>query len=167
VGAITRPWTEEEVAALRRMVAEGKSAGMIGRELGRARNAVIGRIHRLKAHGEAISLGPPSVKKVRPPRPAKKAKPARPKTLRHDPTPAQIADGPLPPVIDMTVSDAWSDRSLRGGEGVPLTNLKAGHCRWPLGPMLAVATRFCGEAVEVEGRPYCRHHRLIGTQRAS
>jgi hypothetical protein len=173
VSSINRPWTEEEDAALRRMVAEGMSASMIGGEIGRARNAVVGRVHRLKARGEAIRLGPPSVKKVRPPRPpreprpATKAKPARPKTLRHDPTPAQIADGPLPPVIDMTCSDAWSDRSPGGGEGVRFTDLKSHHCRWPLGPMLSRPERFCGERVEGATFLFCAHHRRIGTQRAT
>ena len=41
-------WTAEKVAEARRMAAEGLSASAIGRALGCSKNAVIGKLHRVK-----------------------------------------------------------------------------------------------------------------------
>lgn len=53
-------WTEEEFDVLRRRAADGASAAEIGRELGRSRNAVLGKLHR-----EVVPL-PPKPRQGRP-----------------------------------------------------------------------------------------------------
>lgn len=44
---IERKWTDEMDSRLRELKAEGLSATLIGREMGKSRNAIIGRMHRL------------------------------------------------------------------------------------------------------------------------
>jgi hypothetical protein len=44
---ITDPWPEWQVEMLRRLVEEGLPASRIGEQIGRSRNAVIGKIDRL------------------------------------------------------------------------------------------------------------------------
>lgn len=58
-------WTEQRIATLQTLWADGFSARRIGRELGCTRNAVIGKLHRLKA--------PPPVPK----QPIERGRPAR------------------------------------------------------------------------------------------
>lgn len=41
-------WTDERIAELHRLAAEGLSAAEIGRKLGCSKNAVIGKLHRVK-----------------------------------------------------------------------------------------------------------------------
>ncbi len=45
---VSSVWTNENIATLRRMHAAGKSGSQIGKELGCSRNAVIGKLHRLR-----------------------------------------------------------------------------------------------------------------------
>lgn len=40
-------WSQEQVATLKKLKAEGKSATQIGKVLGCSRNAVIGKLHRI------------------------------------------------------------------------------------------------------------------------
>lgn len=44
---VTNIWTEEALAEMQSMVAQGYSASQIGRKLGKTRNAVIGKLHRM------------------------------------------------------------------------------------------------------------------------
>lgn len=52
----------------------------------------------------------------------------------------------------------WNGSHPKGGKGVLLMKAQPWHCRWPLGSMLKVSTRFCGEDVSNLGRKYCDHH---------
>src|ERR1700754_348599 len=76
-------WTEERVAELKKLWAEGHSASQIAKRLGSVtRNAVIGKVHRLGLSGRAT----PSRPVKRPPRLA------RPKpTMQPQPTPPPAA----------------------------------------------------------------------------
>jgi GcrA cell cycle regulator len=47
VSRVTTDWTAAELATLRRLWAEGVTALAIGREMGRSRNSVVGKAHRL------------------------------------------------------------------------------------------------------------------------
>lgn len=74
-------WTPERDAIAIRMWLAGDSATIIGRELNCSRNAVIGRLHRLKVHRETAApvrfmTYPAARTKVRTARKSLKAKPA-------------------------------------------------------------------------------------------
>ena len=58
-------WTEEEVEGLRRLWAKGHTGSEIASILGKSRNAVMGRISRMREHGERM----PSERERKPPKP--------------------------------------------------------------------------------------------------
>ena len=59
---------------------------------------------------------------------------------------------PLPVPEEVTVAIGW-----------PLAELARHQCHWPIAEVATVVGGFlfCGEAVEIEGRPYCRAHAAV------
>lgn len=89
----TETWTEERVTRLRELWSQGKTASEIGAALGGiSRNAVIGKVHRLKLSG-------------------------RPSPIRHRPT---IEATPMPNSGTATIL-ALGDRSCKWPVGDPLS----------------------------------------------
>ena len=54
------PWTADDIALLKKLVGEGKSYGAIAARMGRSRNAVLGKSHRLNFHELAPRQDAPS-----------------------------------------------------------------------------------------------------------
>ncbi len=140
-------WTDEEDALLRRLRAEGVSSSKIAVQIGKSRNAVIGRASR---------MGLPSVNESHRPDPNRPRRPqgrpqtrptgvhlpghnrVRAKAARPRPQPVAAADAPAP-------------------SGVGLIALTSGDCHWPYGDG---PFTFCGHRVDLSGRqPYCGYHR--------
>ena len=143
-------WTGAVVAKLRRLWAEGKSAGQIADALGggTTRNAVLGKLHRLRLRGETIvskSSAPP------------KAKPQPKPRQQHSVTYGWRApkESLVPPAVIATTThdtiDPKTPTLLR------MEDLKAHHCRWPLNSALGGEYYFCGER-QISGKPYCQTH---------
>lgn len=90
----TETWTEERVSKLRELWTQGKTASEIGTALGGiSRNAVIGKVHRLKLSG-------------------------RPSPIRHRPT---IEATPMPAGSGSATILALGDRSCKWPVGDPLS----------------------------------------------
>ncbi|WP_337877197.1 GcrA family cell cycle regulator, partial [Elioraea sp.] len=72
-------WTEDAIATLRQLWAEGLSTAEIGRRMGISKNAVVGKAHRLNlaARPSPIRRTPGAAPAPRPPRRA--ARPAMPR----------------------------------------------------------------------------------------
>ena len=143
-------WTGPIIAKLQRLWAAGKSAGQIADALGggTTRNAVLGKLHRLRLRGETIvskSSAPP------------KAKPQPKPRQQHSVTYGWRApkESLVPPVaIKATPHDTIDPKTptlLR------MEDLKAHHCRWPLNNALGGEYYFCGER-KISGKPYCQTH---------
>jgi len=143
-------WTDEAVAALRKLVADGLSASDIGRALGASRLAVIG-----KARRQGLQLGGGAASA---PRPA-------PKRVSHSPAhPTQVRYGgngfvyvtPAPANKTVSLSDGGerglalliSDRGFKG-------------CKWPVDGQ-GDQTRFC--CLPSDGRTYCSVHAVSAYQ---
>jgi GcrA cell cycle regulator len=141
-------WTRERVELLKRCWAEGESASRIASLLGGfdhcddgGRNAVIGKVHRLKLAGRETAAS------SRLPMAGKKAdgvagsKGKRAERTPRAPSPPDEPPRPAEPV------------SLN----IPIIELRPGQCKWPHGdgPFL-----FCGHAVEA-GTVYCAYHKRI------
>lgn len=162
-------WTEERVEALRKLWAEGLSASQIAAQLGGvSRNAVIGKVHRLKLSSRGRATAAPSrQKKTAQPAPAKPQ--ARMQPAPRPATPsvganalqaqfdAQPAPRPAPRPVDNVVPIS---RNLQ------LVQLNERTCKWPNGDPLADDFHFCGNE-SMEGGPYCRFHAKIAFQPAS
>jgi hypothetical protein len=152
-------WTEEEDKALERLVAEGKSAGVIAQELRRPRNSVIGRAFRNK-----IKLAPQNMSAV-----SKKIR------VKAEPKPRPVS-GIARVAMEHGIAVRLQARAAMGGgmppepkrtEPDPATRvsfmgLKRHQCRYPLWddsckPALSDMF-FCGAVKDGESS-YCAHHR--------
>ncbi|WP_409562664.1 GcrA family cell cycle regulator [Hyphomicrobium sp. MC8b] len=123
-------WNPQRITILQSLWAEGRSASEIAASLGGVtRNAVIGKIYRLRL--------PPKLRVRRRRRRSAFPSPRRAPSLC---TQARIPDlAPPPPVHPL------------------LRDLNALHCRWPEGDPKTDTFHFCGRP-PLAGKPYCPHH---------
>jgi GcrA cell cycle regulator len=159
-------WTEERVAELKKLWAEGHSASQIAKRLGSVtRNAVIGKVHRLGLSGRAT----PSRPVKRPPRLAR----PKPQVM---PRPAQtpVARGATAlavraePVQQTHISEAEANiepKRLSNGDMVTVLTVRDSMCKWPIGDPADAAFGFCGHASH-ENSPYCAEHARVAFQPA-
>lgn len=148
-------WTAARVEYLRRRHSEGASAGVIARELGLSRNAVIGKIARLGLRGFGQGRNPSgdTLRKPKTPRPPK---PVAPKAKPPAPKPAPVAPA-APDVATIELTD------LPAGEmpatAVRFLDTEARHCRWPVGNWAGpVETRHCCGHEKLPDSSYCSFH---------
>jgi GcrA cell cycle regulator len=115
---LANAWSDWQVERLRELWPQKDvTASEIGAEVGKGRNAVIGKAHRLKLPGRPENRGGAHVR-------------IRPKLAAPSPKPK-----PRPPTIN--------DADLKG---VSLFDLEPGQCKWPLGSLMAGPPfLFCGE----------------------
>jgi GcrA cell cycle regulator len=152
-------WTEERVAELKKLWAEGHSASQIAKRLGSVtRNAVIGKVHRLGLSGRAT----PSRPVKRPPRLA------RPKP-QHMPRPAAAregaAAGPREPQPLVETEAFVEPQRLPNGDMVTVMTVKDSMCKWPIGDPAEATFGFCGR--QSDGTtPYCAEHGRVAFQPA-
>ena len=174
-------WTDERVAKLRLMVAEGHSCSVIGNALGNTRNAVIGKVSRLKLPRPATQAGKNMLSAFNMRRAIKRgAAEGGFGTVR------KLRDGKsqLQRIKDMVVrgvpADAICDdiginrRHLAGYvsklnvdaeihdpeldvAAKALLELEAGECKWPVGHPSEKDFGFCAKP-SLLGRPYCDGH---------
>lgn len=125
-------WTEKKIQTLMKMWNDGCTAKQIGKELECSRNAVVGKILRLRQEGIPMRNIETTVHHVV----AKKS---------FKPTPPSMPE-PSPPAPQQGLKT--------------LLDLRAHDCRWPLGAMMDRPHFFCG-APSVDGSPYCQVHTNI------
>ena len=158
-------WTDERVELLRKLWAEGLSASQIAAQLGAvSRNAVIGKVHRLKLAGRGRSSAQPArTKKPAAPKPQTVVRPARP-TVSH-------GANALQPVVETEVAlrpvyRPASDVVVPISRRLALTQLTERTCKWPNGDPLTEEFSFCGNDAGETG-PYCNYHAKLAYQPAS
>ena len=174
-------WTDERVELLKKLWADGLSASQIAAKLGGvSRNAVIGKVHRLKLSGRAKST------KSAAPRPKRTSAPARTTAgsvsggggrtnayaasggrggamvsgamaataLKQSPDAEALVVPDTRPIEDVVVPIA---------KRLPLTELSENTCKWPYGDPLTDDFYFCGHSTE-EKSPYCKYHGKLAFQ---
>lgn len=135
-------WSQEQIESILAGWAEGLTASQIGARIRKSRNAVIGKLHRLKRDGAVIPDRGKVIKVARrqpPPKPKKK---------------------PTPPTEQARIKAVLArfdgiDRQTVAGHNIALEDLQDHHCRWPSGEGRAI--RFCGHDREL-GLRYCAAH---------
>ena len=151
-------WTGEEIAALRRLAADGWSARAIAAEIGRERNGVIGQCRRRGI----VLMGAPKGREVNVTPAATKPPPGR----RIKVPRAPIAP-PMPPLAPIEAVD--TPAVIAPGApigGVPLLEAGPLQCRWIVGKIFGEDTRVCGCRVKGESSWCATHYRVVFTRRA-
>lgn len=150
------PWSDRSIAELKRLYDLGLSAGNTAWEMSRTfgelitRNAIIGKISRLKWGRENQPPHTPKSSQKGPPKTKFRARP-----LRHNHFIPPMA--PLVQPIDLPPE--------RSPNPVTLMELEAHHCRWPLSDAADPEFMFCG-AHKLDGSSYCsRHYRMAYVHR--
>ncbi|KQZ15579.1 MULTISPECIES: GcrA family cell cycle regulator [unclassified Mesorhizobium] len=164
-------WTDERVELLRKLWSEGLSASQIAAQLGGvSRNAVIGKVHRLKlsSRGRATAA------------PARQKKASQGSTITKSVTRAASATRHVTTSIGATALQAQFDAEpvarhyIRPVENVVvpisrrlhLVELTERTCKWPNGDPLSEEFHFCGNDSADSG-PYCTYHSRVAFQPAS
>lgn len=158
------PWTEEKTELLKKLWEEGLPASQIAERIGSvSRNAVIGKVHRLKlsARGRATSA---------------ESKPNKAEDIASaaDET-TEVVSVKEPEVVTATdVADIPPIRhALKPAKDVVvpisrrlvLDDLTARTCKWPNGDPLTEDFNFCGNDIKGIGS-YCSYHSRLAYQPA-
>lgn len=161
-------WTDERVELLRKLWAEGLSASQIASQLGGvSRNAVIGKVHRLKLSSRGRATAAPQRQKK--PASAGARMSARPAAISRPVVSsigatalqAQFEAVPIARHVQRPVAEIVPiSRHLR------LVELNEHTCKWPNGDPLQEDFSFCGNETGDTG-PYCRYHARVAFQPAS
>ncbi len=133
-------WTDETIAKLRTLWAEGLSTAEIGRRLNISKNAVVGKAHRLNL-------------------------PSRPSPIRRaegdaTPRPAMPKRTQGPTLPPLAASMGAPVPSLRAIMPTPKHTMRATPCCWPIGEPGKPSFHFCN-ASAAPGKPYCEEHASI------
>ena len=161
-------WTDDRVETLKRMWAEGQSASQIAKELGGVtRNAVIGKVHRLKlsSRGRSTAAAPRAKKQTSTSTIVKTVKsvaPMRAAVATVGATALKIAFDAEPVARYRPAQDVVVPISRK----LQLVELTERTCKWPNGDPLSESFNFCG-ADSAETGPYCQYHSRIAFQPAS
>ena len=154
-------WSSERIEQLTRCFHAGLSCSQIACEIGVTRNAVIGKMNRLRLSRprDVIARQLEQSRAARLARPTTPI-PSRPKRSRpnifaqHGMLTAAFPE-PLPPAEDIPIYN---------GRGCTLLELGQEKCRWPISTPGAEDFCFCGNE-PVKGLPYCLGHARIAYRR--
>jgi len=171
-GAQSMGWTDERVELLKKLWMEGLSASQIAGELGDGvtRNAVIGKVHRLKLSARAKPTNTaPRARPAARTAPRRVASPAA--SMSHvSAKPRQATSMPRPQVMGATalamapemdtqlyVAPATQEIFIPEDKRLNLLQLNESTCKWPIGDPLTKDFYFCGQH-SLESGPYCEFH---------
>lgn len=146
-------WTEEAIATLRQLWAEGHSTAEIGRRMGISKNAVVGKAHRLN-----LAARPSPIRRAPGQAPA-------PRAPRLAPRPAMPRPMPMLPVVRPAGADRPVPLAPRPAQVSPPPRpapLRLGNatCCWPIGEPGTPGFRFCTSPA-IAGKPYCEEHAAV------
>ncbi|URQ74449.1 MAG: GcrA family cell cycle regulator [Candidatus Ochrobactrum gambitense] len=172
-------WTDERVELLKKLWSEGLSASQIAAQLGGvSRNAVIGKVHRLKLSGRGkTTTAAPRSKKVNTvaaaPRPVTQhaggsTHTTHTTTMRTATVTKTVGATALQmeyaaEVVTETVIKPASDVVVPISRRLTLLQLSERTCKWPIGDPLNEDFHFCGSE-SCESSPYCKYHSRMAFQ---
>ncbi len=140
-------WTDARVESLKTMWQEGFSASQIATRLGHVtRNAVIGKVHRLK-----LTLRAPERQRFPGKRPRTRTKR---RTFRYQGNPAVRA------LFDAEPFAPQSEPNIPPALRKALVDLEPNDCRYPIGDPKDKDFGFCG-CTRMSGVPYCEGHARV------
>lgn len=164
-------WTDERVELLKKLWTEGLSASQIAAQLGSvSRNAVIGKVHRLKLSSRGRATAAPVAKKkhVAPAPAPKPVTAARPAAQPQRIVAASVGATALQVQFDAEpvthhVMRPANDVVVPISRRLQLVELSERTCKWPNGDPLSEDFSFCGNDAKDSG-PYCGYHARVAFQ---
>ncbi len=161
----TFEWNDTRIRQLKKMWADGESAGEIAATLGGlSRNAIIGKVYRLGLSNRdpvpAVKMDKPKGKK-QPKVASTTALPSGQNKLPLRRPPVVRAGQPLPP--QPAANEISEDvlrtaaETLKKAKKISLMELTEKTCKWPVGDPSTDDFWFCGLDSET-GKPYCKAH---------
>jgi GcrA cell cycle regulator len=172
-GAQSAGWTDERVELLKKLWMEGLSASQIAGELGEGvtRNAVIGKVHRLKLSARAKPTNTaPRARPAARPAPRRAASPAATVSSGISAAAKMRSAMPRPQTMgatalaiapemetEMYVAPAAAELFIPEDKRLNLLQLSEQTCKWPIGDPLTKDFYFCGQH-SLESGPYCEFH---------
>ncbi len=170
-------WTEEAIATLRVLWAEGLSTAEIGRRMGISKNAVVGKAHRLNlpARPSPIRRAPGQAPAPRAPRMT--PRPAMPRPMPMLPGHRPLGQGvaaqggyghaPLVQPNAPAQQPAAALQAVRRPQAAPQSQrFGTSTCCWPIGEPGKPGFRFCTTAA-IAGKPYCEEHAALAYVKAT
>ena len=165
-------WTKEAIDRLRALWDEGHSAAEIGRRMGISKNAVTGKVDRLKKERPGTFKERPSPirRDAAPVLKPERAKyhPEGPLKMRKEPADG-VGHAGEAPAVALTV--VGRDTLGQLGKGLGLTVPAVGPepqprrvsqtCCWPIGDPRKPGFRFCQAEIENPRKPYCAEHSAV------
>lgn len=171
-------WTDERVELLKKLWSDGLSASQIAAQLGGvSRNAVIGKVHRLKLSGRGkTTKTTPRAKKTaetvvnNTTMRANRTTAAQSASVSSASRTTTSSVGATALKVEF-IADAVSEVEVRPSEDVVvpmsrhlnLLQLSETTCKWPVGDPLSEDFYFCG-ADSGENGPYCAFHAKLAFQ---
>jgi len=168
-------WTDERVALLKKLWMDGLSASQIAAELsgGVTRNAVIGKVHRLKLSARAKPANvAPRPKASRPTAPRRVSPSASSggggasriasavsdrRSVSSSVVGATALRLDTTPEVEIDVTPRGQELFIPEAERIGLLQLSERTCKWPIGDPVSSDFHFCGRPSE-EAKPYCEFH---------
>lgn len=163
-------WTDERVELLKKLWLEGLSASQIAGVLGDGvtRNAVIGKVHRLKLSGRAKPTS--SAPRARSPQRSNRRvstgssssggmgammkRRSMPSAPMHGATALKISEDME---TEVYVAPQVVELFIPVEQRLTLLQLNEETCKWPIGDPLTPDFYFCGQHSD-DGKPYCDFH---------
>ncbi|MBO0661189.1 GcrA cell cycle regulator [Jiella sp. MQZ9-1] len=176
-------WTDDRVELLRQLWSEGHSASQIAERLGGvSRNAVIGKVHRLKLESrvksaDAAAAQPIIVQETVSATPVTAVAPRviAPKVVaaqaisQSRPVARTLGATALKVELHPDEEEHVATATQTSAEVVPMTRklslvqLTERTCKWPIGDPLSPDFHFCGDH-SGDGSPYCSYHAKLAFQ---
>lgn len=150
-------WTDETIARLRELWAEGHSTAEIGRRMGISKNAVVGKAHRLNLQSRPSPIRRDAGEAVVRPHTPRRVTGSTLPPLATTPPPVPQPTRPTPPVVSVRPEPARPPVAVRP---VPARSLRSQTCCWPVGEPGTRSFRFC-DAEATPGKPYCTEHAAV------
>jgi GcrA cell cycle regulator len=163
-------WTDERVELLRKLWSEGLSASQIAAQLGSVtRNAVIGKVHRLKLSSRGRTTAAPARQKKTVSAGSGVKSTSRAASVTRSVT--SIGATALQTQFDAEPVARYQMRPVENvvvpiSRRLELVQLSERTCKWPNGDPLSEEFSFCGNDCADTG-PYCGYHSRIAFQPAA
>ena len=155
-------WSEELIARLRDLWAEGHSTAEIGRRLSVSKNAVVGKAHRLDLPARPSPIRRDGERKPRRPAPRRGSGPTLPplSCTQQAPLSDHVPSPSISPrLVERVLPSAPrpSPAVVLRAAPIPKTYGRVFPCCWPIGEPGTREFRFC-DADSLPGKPYCAEH---------